>query len=67
MAPKYRIVVEEWSTCFGEVRRTPAVQRRAGFFWWVTITHCESILQAVTYIRNVENKPAGRVIKTLWK
>lgn len=49
---KYRIVSEEWVTAFGEKRITPAVQVRVGFFWWVTLTRCESVKQARYYIEH---------------
>lgn len=49
---KYRIVTEEWVTAFGKKIITPAVQVRAGLFWWVTLTHCESVKQARYYIEH---------------
>lgn len=52
MLSKYRIVREEWATAFGEKRITPAVQVRVGFFWWVTLTRCESVKQARYYIEH---------------
>jgi hypothetical protein len=60
--PRYRVATVEWETPFGEVRRTPSVQVRAGFFWWVTLTHCESVKQAMTYIRNIEKKKPEKVL-----
>lgn len=64
---KYRVVTAEWQTPFGEMRRTPAVQVRAGFFWWVTLTHCETVKQAATYIQNVQNRKPEKVLGVIVK
>ncbi len=64
----YRIAIVEWQTAFGEMRRTPPVQMRVGFFWWVTVTHCETVSQCKTYIRNVSKKKQDRLIQVVnWK
>ncbi len=64
---RYRVATVEWETPFGEVRRTPSVQVRGGFFWWVTLTHCESVKQAMTYIRNIEKKKPEKVLGVIVK
>lgn len=53
---KYRIAVVDWHTAFGDVVRSPAVQVRVAFFWWVTITHCNSATDAKTYINSMKKK-----------
>lgn len=53
---KYRIAVVDWHTAFGDVVRGPAVQIRVAFFWWVTITHCNSFEEAKTYINNMKKR-----------
>ncbi len=64
---KYRIVSLRWWTAFDEPVTTPAVQKRVGFFWWVTLTRCESVKQAFTYIRNVEKKKPDKVLGVIVK
>lgn len=67
MAIKYRVAIVEWSTFFGERRKTAAVQQRVAFFWWVTLTHCETVRMARTYISNIEKKPQDRLISVVKK
>lgn len=62
---KYRVVIADWQSAFNETVRSPAVQVRVGLFWWVTLTHCESISQARTYISNIKNKKADVVVSVL--
>lgn len=53
---KYRIAIVDWHTEFGDVVRSPAVQVRVAFFWWVTITHCNAVEEAKTYIKSMQKK-----------
>ncbi len=53
---KYRVAIVEWTTVFGEKVLSPSPQVRVGFFWWVTLTHCESVKQALIYIENVKKR-----------
>lgn len=34
----------------GERKKTYAVQKQIGFFWWQTLTYCDSMTQAVYYV-----------------
>lgn len=67
MRSRYRIALIEWRTAFGDKVQSPSVQKRVAFFWWVTLTHCESVKQAHTYIGNIEKKPPEKIIKILMK
>lgn len=60
---KYRIAIVDWTSVFGDVVRSPAVQVRVAFFWWVTITHCDSVEQAKTYIKNMKKRKKDIFIK----
>lgn len=60
---KYRIAIVDWHTAFGDVVRCPAVQIRVAFFWWATITHCDSITQAKTYIESQKKRKKDVFIK----
>lgn len=64
---KYRIAIVEWVTPFGVKVKSPSVQMRVGFFWWVTLTHCESINQAKYYIKNIKNKEPEKVIEVKYR
>lgn len=43
---KYRIVLIETTTAFGEPVKWYAVQKRVAFFWWVTVEGCGQLCQA---------------------
>ena len=62
---KYRIALIDWTTVFGDVVRSPSVQVRVGFFWWVTLTHCESKTQAQTYINNRIKREPEKLIRVM--
>ena len=67
MTDKYRVVSVIRYTVFGDIVRCPAVQIRVGFFWWVTLTHCESVQQALTYIENVKKRKKDRILGVVTK
>ena len=67
MMSKHRVVTLEWFTVFGEKRVTPAVQKRVALFWWVTLTRCESVKQAMTYIGNIEKRKPEKVLGVVVK
>ncbi|TIM24819.1 MAG: hypothetical protein E5Y74_00030 [Mesorhizobium sp.] len=62
---KYRIALIEWQTVFGDKIRSPSVQVRVGLFWWLTLTHCETVKQANFYIESVKKRKAEKVIRIL--
>ena len=64
---KHRIVKVRWETPFGVERITPSVQKRVAIFWWVTLTHCESVKQAMTYIKNIEKRKPEKVLGVIVK
>lgn len=63
--PKYRIALIRWYTVFGVAVESPSVQKRVAFFWWVTLTHCESVKQARIYISSIKKKKPEKVIKVI--
>lgn len=67
MSDKYRVVSVIRYTVFGDTVRCPAVQIRAGFFWWVTLTHCENVKQALTYIDNVKKRKKDKILGVVTK
>lgn len=64
---KYRIASVQWWTVFNEPVVSPTVQMRVGLFWWVTIAHCESVKQAITYIRNIEKRKTEKILGIIVK
>lgn len=63
MSDKYRVVSVIRYTYFGDhAIKCPAVQVRVGFFWWVTLTHCENVKQALTYIENVKKCKKDKIL-----
>lgn len=63
----HRIVTVRWETPSGMEIITPAVQKRVAIFWWVTLTHCESVEQAMTYIKNIEKEKPEKVVGVMVK
>lgn len=59
---KYRIAVADWHTRTLGNASLYAVQVRVAFFWWITVVHCETFLQAKAYIDNLEREKM--IIKT---
>lgn len=64
---KYRIASVQWHTVFGDPVISPTVQKRVGFFWWVTMAHCESVKQAHTFIKNVKKHKPEKVLGVIVK
>jgi len=64
---KYRVVHVIRYTPFGDAVPFPAVQIRVGFFWWVTLTHCESVNQARVYIGNHRKHRKDKFIRVIKK
>lgn len=64
---KYRVVNVIRYTPFGDAVACPAVQVRVGFFWWVTLTHCESVRQCETYISNVRKRKKDKFLRVIKK
>lgn len=64
---KYRVVSVIRYTPFGDAVACPAVQIRVGFFWWVTLTHCESVKQAFTYIGNHRKRRKDKLLRVIKK
>lgn len=62
MSDKYRVVSVIRYTVFGDAVKCPAVQVRVGYFWWVTLTHCENVKQALTYIENVKKRKKDKIL-----
>lgn len=61
----YRIALIDWTTAFGDVVRSPSVQISVGWFWWVTLTHCETKAQAQIYIQNRSKRPPDKLIRVM--
>lgn len=50
----------------GERKNTYAVQKRIGFFWWQTLTLCDSLTQARYCVRmTIEDRRKEKLIKVL--
>lgn len=50
----------------GERKKTYAVQKRIGFFWWQTLTYCDSLTQAVYYVGSTMiDKRKERLVKVI--
>lgn len=64
---KYRIATIMWHTPFGNQVISPSVQKRVGFFWWVTLTHCENVKQAMTYISIIKKRKPEKVLGVVWR
>lgn len=64
---KHRVAMIEWTTAFGDTVKSPSVQKRVAIFWWVTLTHCESVKQAMTYIKNIEKRKPEKVLGVIVK
>lgn len=52
----YRIVVVEYDHFFVGRKKTYALQKRIGLFFWYTVTHCDSVAQCKTYHKNTKDK-----------
>lgn len=51
-----RIVVLEYENFFCGMKKTYALQRRIGLFFWYTVTKCDSVAQCLAYHKNTKNK-----------
>lgn len=50
----------------GERKKTYAVQKRIGFFWWQTLTYCDSMTQARYCVRmTIEDRRKEKLVKVL--
>lgn len=67
MSDKYRVATVVQHTFFGDKVICAAVQIRVGFFWWVTLTHCDSVKQALTYIENVKKRKKDKILGVVTK
>lgn len=63
---KYRIVLIETTTAFGDTVKWYAVQLRVALFWWVTVETCGALSQA-RYWLNKSGAPQRkeRIIKII--
>lgn len=62
---RYRIAIVERDTMLGEVKKTYAVQIRVFFFFWVSVSHCDSLSQARYYIGFVSKRKHDRVLRII--
>lgn len=53
---KYRVAIVEYDHFFVGKKKTYALQKRIGFFFWYTVTYCDSVTQCLTYYDNTKNK-----------
>lgn len=67
MSKKYRLATAIRHDSFGDKVICVAVQIRVGFFWWVTLTHCENVKQALTYIENDERCKIDKILGIVTK
>lgn len=52
----YRIAIVEYEHALVGMKKTYALQKRIGLFFWYTVVHCDSVTQCLTYYDNTKNK-----------
>lgn len=62
----YRIVIVEYEHPLVGMKKTFALQKRIGLFFWYTVAHCDSLSQCRTYYENTKNRREN-LIKILVK
>lgn len=62
---KYRIAIVEYDHALIGMKRTYAVQKRIGLFFWYTMVYCDLKSQAEYYITNNKKRKKEKLINVL--
>lgn len=64
---KYRISLVETEFLHVGILRKYVVQKRVGYFWWVTIGYCDSLHEARTLRGNIEKRTEDTFLRVIEK
>ncbi len=64
---RYRISLVETEFLHVGIVRKYVVQKRVGYFWWVTIDYCNSLQSARTLRGNIEKRTEDTFLRVIEK